>query len=145
MKTHHFIWILAGVTFTGLLRTSAATAQMVVVSPAGLADTEGNREHAPVPFPDGFRVQQLHPAADFVAIEGGRFQIVRIAFRPDHTAPEAHAFEWEVLEIKLSTTAREPGGLADKFRRQPRRRRNDSLFRHCTARNWGTARRSTQL
>ena len=114
MKTHHFIWILAGVTFTGLLRTSPTAAQ-TVVSPAGLANTEGNREpFFTLQFPNGFRVQALHPAENFAAI-GGRFQIIRIAFRPDHTVIEPLAAEWEILELNLSTTTREPGELTGRF------------------------------
>ena len=114
MKTHHFIWILAGVTFTGLLATSAATAQ-TVVSPAGSENIEGDRVfNDTFPFRNGGRVQELHTAADFAAIEGGGFQIIRMAFRPDQIVTEPHAAEWD-LKMRLSTTPREPGGLANRF------------------------------
>ena len=113
MKTHHVVWILAGVTFTGLLATSAATAQ-TVVSPAGSENIEGDRVfNDTFPLANGGRVQELHLAADFAAIEGGGFQIIRMAYRPDHSVTAPLAAEFPSFDINLSTTPR--GGLVNTF------------------------------
>ena len=104
------VYLVVG--FCGIVSTAVAQ-PVTIVSPAGWEDTDGdilflpNRSPYPLypdlpPLLDGWRGQELHPAAMFDSLPVP-LEITRIAWRPDISVNEPISTEWE-LALKLSTT-----------------------------------------
>jgi hypothetical protein len=110
MTQRTFVYLIAGLlSIVSVARAEAIT----VVSPAGFEDTEGNILHngpSPYPistetvFPDGFRIQELHPASDSLSLGPGPFMITSMAMRPDVSVTGPVFAEWNITALNLSTT-----------------------------------------
>jgi hypothetical protein len=92
------------------LASQLATAQSQVVIPPGFEAAEGDALTAG--FPDGFRFQQLAPNAWFDALPAGKHRLTAISFRPDAGITAPFDVLLGNLELRVSTTDKEPDGLS---------------------------------
>ena len=85
-----------------------------LVSPAGLASVDGNTLGVPqtawpggsvAPTPNGFRIQEVHPARGFDV--PGPITITGVALRPDQSVAGPVSFTWD-MEMFVSTTTKNP-------------------------------------
>jgi hypothetical protein len=119
MTQRTFVYLIAGLlSIVSVARAEAIT----VVFPAGFEDTEGNTLHNdPSPYPDstetivedGFRIQELHPASEFLSLGSGPFVISSMAFRPDVSVTGPVFAEWQITALNLSTTTTQLGTIFD--------------------------------
>ena len=95
------------------LSAEATADEVLVVSPPGLDNVEGNLRRLSNPPPStGARFQNLYFASDFSGLPEGHNTIVSMAWRPDFTVTNDIEVTFD-LELRLSTAA--PGTLSSTF------------------------------
>ena len=77
---------------------------LAIVSPAGLADVEGNGEFI-LPAFDVLHQQQVYPAADFSSLGGTHPFIIQLALRTDILNLTPYTASSANVDVRLSTTA----------------------------------------
>ena len=115
----------SAVQFTGICATciaalamlglSASADEFLLVSPAGLENTEGDtvRMSSPAP-PDGFRGQIIFDSSDFSGLPQGHNTMSWMAWRPNFDVTMHNEFT-TALALRLSTTDAESGALSNTF------------------------------
>lgn len=81
----------------------AMASSLTIVSPAGLAETEGNGRLV-LPAFDILREHNLYPAADFASLPASHRWLSGFALRTDESTGFAYTATSAHLEIRLSTT-----------------------------------------
>ena len=89
---------------------AVAAAQSHVVIPPGFDSAEGDALTAG--FPNGFRFQQLAPSEWFDSLPVGSSRLVAITFRPDAGVTSPFDVLLGDLELRISTTDKQPDGLS---------------------------------
>lgn len=82
---------------------SADAEQVLVVSPNGFDNTEGDRSGTPPSGP--FREQGLHLASDFASLPEGKYTLEGIAIRLDSSSTTPLTVGYPNIEVRVSTTS----------------------------------------
>lgn len=112
---------LSASAVVALAEASTSGADLRIVSPAGLAEKEGNDRGAVTNENRPFYAQYLFPAKDFAALPPGGLTIKSLALRPDGATSGPISTSFSDYHLTLSVTSRDSLAaiFADNFDEPP--------------------------